>query len=134
MAPILSVLRSLAERDPNRKATFYYGARGRRDLCFEDELRALEQLLPNFSYVPALSEARPDDAWVGETGVVTDVVKAHEKDLRKTDAYVCGPPPMVEAAIVLLGELGALEARIFYDKFTTTGESANAPLTGSVAS
>ena len=41
---------------------------------------------------------------------------------------------MVEAAIVLLGELGALEARIFYDKFTTTGESANTPLTGSVAS
>ena len=134
MAPILSVLRSLAERDPNRKATFYYGARGRRDLCFEDELRALEQLLPNFSYVPALSEAGPDDAWDGETGFVTEVVKTHEKDLRKTDAYVCGPPPMVEAAIVLLGELGALEARIFYDKFTTTGESANAPLTGSVAS
>ena len=84
--------------------------------------------------MPALSEAGPDDAWDGETGFVTEVVKTHEKDLRKTDAYVCGPPPMVEAAIVLLGELGALEARIFYDKFTTTGESANAPLTGSVAS
>ena len=134
MAPILSVLRSLAERDPNRKATFYYGARARRDLCFEDELRALEQLLPNFTYVPALSEAGPDDAWDGEVGFITEVVRAHEHNLKKTDAYVCGPPPMVEAAIAVLGELGAQEARIFYDKFTTTGESANTPLTGSVAS
>jgi propane monooxygenase reductase component len=134
MAPILSVLRSLAERDPTRKATFYYGARARRDLCFEDELRTLAGTLPNFTYVPALSEAGPDDAWDGETGFVTDVVRAHEADLRKTDAYVCGPPPMVEAAIKVLGDLGALEGRIFYDKFTTTGESANTPATGSVAS
>ena len=134
MAPILSVLRSLAERDPTRKATFYYGARGRRDLCFEDELHALEQLLPNFTYVPALSAAEPDDAWEGETGFVTDVVRAHEADLKRTDAYVCGPPPMVEAAITVLSELGALEGRIFYDKFTTTGESANDQMTGSVAS
>jgi propane monooxygenase reductase subunit len=130
MAPILSVLRSLAERDPNRKATYYYGARGRRDLCFEPELRALEQLLPHFRYVPALSEPGPDDAWEGEVGLITDVVRKYETDLRRTDAYVCGPPPMVEAAIAVLGDLGAPEGRIFYDKFTTTGESANTPATG----
>ena len=68
------------------------------------------------------------------TGFITDVVRAHESDLKRTDAYVCGPPPMVEAAITVLGDLGALEGRIFYDKFTTTGESANTPVTGSVAS
>ncbi|MCW2693426.1 MAG: ascD [Mycobacterium sp.] len=134
LAPILSVLRSLAERDPTRKATFYYGARGRRDLCFEDELHALEQALPGFRYVPALSEPGPDDAWTGETGFVTDVLRAHEKDLRKTDAYVCGPPPMVEAAMAVLADLGALEGRIFYDKFTSTGEPTDTPATGSVAS
>ena len=130
MAPILSVLRSLAERDPTRKATYYYGARGRRDLCFEPELHALEQALPNFSYVPALSEPGPDDAWDGEVGLITDIVRKHEHDLRRTDAYVCGPPPMVEAAIAVLGDLGAPEGRIFYDKFTTTGESANTPAPG----
>jgi len=130
MAPILSVLRSLAERDPNRRATYYYGARGRRDLCFEPELRALEQQLPNFRYVPALSEPGPDDAWEGEVGLITDVVRKYETDLRRTDAYVCGPPPMVEAAIAVLGDLGAPEGRIFYDKFTTTGESANTTATG----
>ena len=44
MAPILSLLRSMAERGIGRKATYYYGARGRRDLCFEEELRGLEEL------------------------------------------------------------------------------------------
>src|ERR1700747_2219703 len=48
MAPILSLLRSMAERGITRKATYYYGARGKRDLCFEEELRGLEQSLPNF--------------------------------------------------------------------------------------
>src|SRR6516165_2127400 len=56
MAPILSLLRSMAERGLQRKATFFYGARTRKDLCFESELRKLEQKLPDFQYVPALSE------------------------------------------------------------------------------
>src|SRR6201987_5042538 len=59
MAPILSLLRSMADRGIHRKATFFYGARGQRDLCFEEELSAIAEKLPNFSYVPALShEAR----------------------------------------------------------------------------
>jgi propane monooxygenase reductase subunit len=123
MAPILSLLRSMAEKGIERKATFYYGARGRRDLCFEEELRALEQTLPGFRYVPALSEPAADDAWDGETGLITDVVKRHEQSLRGTHAYICGPPPMVEAAMPLLSTLGVEEKRIYYDKFTTTGDS-----------
>lgn len=123
MAPILSLLRSLAERGLRRKATFFYGARTARDLCFEDELRALEEELPGFTYVPALSEEAPAD-WAGETGLITDVVKRLAGDLTNTHAYVCGPPPMVEAAIPLLETLGVPEKRIYYDKFTTTGESS----------
>jgi len=130
MAPILSVLRSLAERDPSRKATYYYGARGRRDLCFDKELRALEEALPGFTYVPALSEPNDGESWDGELGLITDVVRRHESDLRRADAYVCGPPPMVEAAIAVLEDLGAPAGRIFYDKFTTTGEPEPTPLTG----
>ena len=122
MAPILSLLRSMAERGSTRKATYYYGARRRRDLCFEKELYALEQALPNFRYVPALSE--PDDEpWDGEVGLITDVVKGHEQDLTGVDCYVCGPPPMVEAAMAVLTTLGAHEKHIYYDKFTTTGSS-----------
>lgn len=121
MAPILCLLRTLAERNSPRKATFYYGARTKQDLCFEDELRGLEESLENFTYVAALSE--PDDSgdWDGEVGLITDVVRKHEMDLSDADSYVCGPPPMVEAAMGVLRELGASDKRIYFDKFTTTG-------------
>jgi propane monooxygenase reductase component len=123
MAPILSVLRSMAERGIARRATFYYGARRRRDLCFEEELRALAGSLPGFRYVPALSEPDESDGWDGEVGLVTEVLKRHEGRLAGVDAYLCGPPPMVDAAIPLLVGLGVAEKRIYYDKFTTTGNA-----------
>jgi propane monooxygenase reductase subunit len=123
MAPILALLRSMAERAIDRPATYYYGARAKRDLCFDDELRALAGTLPNFRYVPALSEPADDDEWDGEVGLITDVVARHEDDLAGADAYVCGPPPMVEAALPLLERLGVAQKRIFYDKFTTTGDA-----------
>jgi propane monooxygenase reductase subunit len=122
MAPILSLLRSMAERGITRKATYYYGARRRRDLCFEAELRDLEEKLGNFRYVPALSEPDDGDDWDGEVGLITDVVKRHETDLKEVHAYVCGPPPMVEAAVPLLTLLGVPEERVYFDKFTTTGD------------
>ena len=124
MAPILSLLRSMSERGIQRRATYYYGARRRRDLCFEKELHALETSLPGFRFVPALSEPTPDDAWGGEVGLITDVVQRFESDLKGAHAYVCGPPPMVEAAMPLLTVLGVPEKRIYYDKFTTTGDAA----------
>jgi len=122
MAPILALLRSMAEREIPRKATFYYGARTRHDLCFEDELRTLEKTLPDFRYVPALSDAADDEEWKGEVGFITDVLERHEKDLSASHAYVCGPPPMVEAALPLLERLGVEDKRVYYDKFTTTGD------------
>lgn len=122
MAPILSLLRSMAERGIERKATYYYGARTPRDLCFDKELWALAETLPNFRYVPALSDPSADDEWDGEVGLITDVVRRQVGDLSGADAYVCGPPPMVEAACELLPDLGVAEKRIFYDKFTTTGD------------
>lgn len=125
MAPILALLRTMAERGIDRKATYYYGARGRRDLCFDKELRSLAETLPNFRYVPALSEPDPDDDWDGATGLITDVVRADVDTLAGADAYICGPPPMVEAACDLLPALGVSDHRIFYDKFTTTGEEAS---------
>ena len=121
MAPILSLLRSMAERGITRRATYYYGARRRRDLCFEKELRAMEDSLPGFRYIPALSEPTEEDEWDGEVGMVTDVVAEHESDLKGADAYICGPPPMVDAAIATLTRLGVPEERMYYDKFTTTG-------------
>jgi propane monooxygenase reductase subunit len=122
MAPVLGLLRSMADRGVERQAVFYYGARQRRDLCFEEELRALQARLPGFRFVPALSEPADDDQWDGEIGMVTEVLARCEPDLSGRDAYVCGPPPMVDAAIPALTALGVREENIFYDKFTTTGE------------
>src|SRR4029453_1055151 len=120
MAPILALLRALAERESARDIVFYSGARPARNLCFEDELHELERTLPSFRYLPALSE--PDGAdWDGETGFIPDVLKRREESLTGAHAYVCGPPPMVEAAMPVLGALGVEERRIYYDKFTTTG-------------
>jgi propane monooxygenase reductase subunit len=121
MAPILSLLRAMAERGLQRKATFFYGARTRSDLCFEPELRELERRLPGFRYIPALSEPGPDEEWDGETGLITDVVQRLASNLAQVHAYVCGPPPMVEAALPLLARLGVEEKRVYYDKFTFTG-------------
>jgi propane monooxygenase reductase subunit len=121
IAPVLGLLRSMAERGVERKATFYYGARAVRDLCFEKELAGLAGRLPGFRYIPALSE--PDgNGWDGHTGFITEIVRQNESTLEGMDAYVCGPPPMVDAAIVTLTSLGVREQDIFYDKFTTTGE------------
>jgi propane monooxygenase reductase subunit len=121
LAPILSLLRSMAERGIDRPTTFYYGARTPRDLCFADELADLARRLPRFTYVAALS----DENWDGENGLITDVVRRLEPDLTGADAYVCGPPPMVEAAIPLLERLGVVTKHIYYDKFTTTGDAGD---------
>jgi propane monooxygenase reductase subunit len=118
MAPILSLLRSMAERGIQRRATFFYGARTQGDLCFAEELASIADKLPNFTYLPALSH----EDWTGETGLITDVVKRLRGNLAGAHAYVCGPPPMVEAAIPLLETLGVEDKRVYYDKFTTTGE------------
>jgi propane monooxygenase reductase subunit len=121
LAPILALLRSMAERGIDRKGVFYYGARSRADLCFTAEIEALREKLPDFQFVPALSEPRDGEDWDGEVGFITDVLKRYETDLKRAHAYLCGPPPMVEAAMPLLAQLGVPEKHIYYDKFTTTG-------------
>ncbi len=115
MAPILSLLRSLSETASDREATYYYGARTEADLFHLSELAALPG-----TFVPALSE--DSNGWHGETGMITDVVDRLEGDISDVDAYVCGPPPMVEAAIALLERRGVPEAHIYFDKFTTTAD------------
>jgi propane monooxygenase reductase subunit len=120
MSPILALLRSLAEQGSERRAVYYYGARGPRDLFHLEELAELEQRLPNFRFVPALSDCDESVEWSGERGLVTDVVQRSEHELKEVDAYLCGPPPMVDAAIALLDAQGVPESRVYHDKFTTT--------------
>jgi propane monooxygenase reductase subunit len=117
MAPILSLLRSMAEKGTERPAIFYYGARTEDDLFALDEIERLCGELPNLTFVPALSE---EEGWDGESGLITDVVDRLEDDLADVDAYLCGPPPMVDAAIALLERRGTPESHIYFDRFTTS--------------
>jgi propane monooxygenase reductase subunit len=122
MAPLWSLLNDMAERSINRKATYFYGARTRKDLFYLDHLRELEDRLPGFRFIPALSLATEEDAWDGETGLITEVLDRHlDESQVTTQAYLCGPPPMIDAAIPVLIRKGISEERIFYDKFTPTG-------------
>jgi propane monooxygenase reductase subunit len=54
-----------------------------------------------------------------EEGNVTDVVTRNEPDIGKTEVYMCGPPPMVDAALALLETHAVPKDQIFYDKFTS---------------
>lgn len=124
MAPQLGLLRELAAARSERQVRYFYGARARRDLFYTELVAELGAELPDFEFVPVLSEPDAADGWQGETGFVHEAV---DRFLRtgglggEPDAYLCGPPPMVDATIEsLVDGHGFDEARIHYDKFTTT--------------
>jgi len=120
MAPIWSLLCSMAEHNVERRVAYYYGARTVRDLFHLRELERLSKQLLEFRFIPALSEPRADDGWAGEIGLISDVVDRIERDLSGQEGYLCGPPQMIDASIPMLVAHGMPEARIFYDKFTIT--------------
>ncbi len=123
MAPMLSMLRDMADRWDARPATFFYGARSRRDLFLLDEIDRIGRVLPRFHFVPALSEPRSDEGWDGETGLVTDVLARQLPRSRDFEAYLCGPPPMVDAAHALLLRAGLSPDRIQFDRFVTKADT-----------
>jgi propane monooxygenase reductase subunit len=120
MAPVLAQLRGLAATGSARRTRFYYGARTERDLFALDEIAELGGGLTDFAFRPALSE---DPSGSYEQGLITEVVDRHEGDLSGADAYLCGPPPMCDAAMELLTGKGMPEERIFLDKFTTSTDT-----------
>lgn len=120
MAPILSMLNELAEQRTTRPIRFYFGARALRDLFLTEEIAALGRRLPDFRYVPALSAPEPGDRWDGETGLITEVLQRHSGNLRGSEAYLCGPPPMIDAAVEVLKAKGMFSTRIRFDKFVST--------------
>jgi len=117
MAPIKSMLHDMAEKGISRKATYFFGARAVRDLFLIDEMKDLEKKLPNFTFIPALSEPLPEDNWRGETGLITDVLDRNVTSGENTEAYLCGSPGMIDAAVNVLTKKGIPEELIFYDKF-----------------
>lgn len=117
MAPIRSILLHLKEKLMPRKVMYFFGARSKKDLFFTEELRELERQFPNFKYYPALSESKPEDNWSGETGLITQVVERIMSEGSDQEAYLCGPPPMIDASIKVLKQKGVHDIYIYYDKF-----------------
>lgn len=122
MAPILSLLRHMSETGCPRPVRFYYGARTTADLFYLDEIAEVGVGLADFAFVACLSESMadaPGGTVTVEQGNVTDVVSRLEDDIAKTEVYLCGPPPMVDAALDLLATHAVPRDQIFYDKFTS---------------
>lgn len=118
MAPIWSILRDMKEKGiSNRPTTYFFGAQSQRDLFYVDELRQLERELPWFTYVPALSQEPEDSGWTGERGLITEVVARRFPDTSKHEAYLCGSPGMIDAAVAVLTKNGMPAENVFYDKF-----------------
>jgi NAD(P)H-flavin reductase/ferredoxin len=117
MAPIMSMLQQLVDEKSEREVSFFYGARAVRDLYFVDEINTLGSQLKNFRFIPALSEPTTEDNWEGETGLITEVLSRHAGSLRGAEGYLCGPPPMIDAAVEVLKQKGMFNSRIKFDKF-----------------
>jgi Na+-transporting NADH:ubiquinone oxidoreductase subunit F len=105
----------------NRKTTFWYGARSRREIFYEDEFRALEKMFPNFKFYIALSEVKPEDNWTGYTGfiyqVIIDEYLSKHPEPEEIEYYLCGPPLMNSSIIKMIDEFGIPEEMLAFDDF-----------------
>ena len=117
MAPFWSIIRHMQQRGIRRKCTYFFGAVQKRDLFLVEELRRMEQELDWFTFVPALSAPADEDQWEGETGLITEVVDRRVSNGADQEAYLCGSPGMIDAAIRVLQAKGVTEDNTFYDKF-----------------
>lgn len=123
MAPLRShILHQTDGIDSGRKISFWYGARSKKEMFYDDEFKDLEKRYDNFTYKVALSSPEPDDDWNGLTGFIhshlcSSYLCNHE-DPTEIEYYLCGPPVMIDAIIAALHDLGVEDDMIFYDKFS----------------
>ena len=124
-APLKAIVEHMINGQSPRPITLYWGARRPHDLYMDALCRQWAADLPQFTYVPVVSEALPEDAWEGRTGFVHQAVIADLPDMSAYQVYACGAPVMVDAAhrdFVQLCQLPADE--FFADAFTTEADLA----------
>jgi len=120
-----SMILDLLEEGDRRQITLFYGQRHRAELYYHELFQELAQTHDNFNYVPALSEPRDDDDWDGPTGFITDVASEHMGGrFAGHKAYLCGPPPMIDACLTTLMRGRLFERDIFMEKFITAADAA----------
>ena len=123
MAPLRSHLLHLFHtlKTTDRKISYWYGARSKNEIFYEEDFRAIEKEFPNFTFNIALSEPRPEDNWNGYVGFIHQVI--HDNYLKNHEApedieyYMCGPGPMANAVKVMLDSLGVPPEMLMFDDF-----------------
>ncbi len=123
MAPLRSHLLHLFQtlKTTDRKISYWYGARSKNEIFYEEDFRAIERQFPNFTFNIALSEPRPEDNWTGYVGFIHQVI--HDNYLKDHEApedieyYMCGPGPMANAVKKMLDDLGVPKEMLMFDDF-----------------
>ncbi len=118
MAPLRSIFQDMLFRGIQRPARFFFGARTRQDLFLLDEWAGFEKKAPWFEFIPVLSHEPANSPWKGERGLVTDAVARRLPDLTGQEAYLCGSPGMIDAAMAVLTARGMPHEHIFFDRFS----------------
>ena len=117
-AQILHLFRTL---HTSRKVSYWYGARSKKEIFYEEDFREIEKQFPNFSFHIALSDPQPEDNWTGYTGFIHQVIldnylKDHEAP-EDIEYCLCGPGPMANAVKAMLENLGVERSQLFFDAF-----------------
>ena len=122
MAPMRShIFDQLRRLKTNRKISFWYGARSKREMFYVEDFDMLAEENENFEWHVALSDPSPEDNWEGYTGFIHNVLL--ENYLNEHPApedceyYMCGPPVMNAAVINMLKNLGVEDENIMLDDF-----------------
>ncbi|TDJ05565.1 MAG: NADH:ubiquinone reductase (Na(+)-transporting) subunit F [Deltaproteobacteria bacterium] len=122
MAPMRShIFDQLKRIHTDRKITFWYGARSKKEMFFVEDFDGLQAENDNFKWHVALSDALPEDNWTGLTGFIHNVLfeeylKNHPNP-EDCEYYLCGPPIMNKCVIDMLLELGVEREDIMLDDF-----------------
>ncbi len=121
-APIKAIIEELIDSGSTRPIHLFWGVRAKEDLYMLPLIEGWSEKHRNLSFVPVLSEPAPTDQWQGETGFVHEVVARQFPGISAYDVYLCGPPPMIEAARTQLAAQGLPDAQLFYDSFDFSTE------------
>lgn len=116
VAPFISILRRLAEWGEDRDIHLFFGVNQQSELFYQAELQALQQQLPGLAVSVCVWHAEAD--WQGFTGTPADALQQHlQQQPGDYDIYLCGPPPLVNAATAVALAQGITEAQLFVEKF-----------------
>jgi NAD(P)H-flavin reductase/ferredoxin len=117
LAPIKCILESMLPEETTRQVALFFGARNERDLyCLEDVKNLKSKWRGRFDFIPVLSAEAPHAPWQGRRGLITEHL-AEIGSGTGWEAYLCGPPAMVDAAELVLKGLGVSDDAIYADRF-----------------